>query len=701
MRHQRFASSSPATEDIMTTAPRLWKSQTIVNTSDAPVAPGRTAAQLDGHLIGLQDGGYVVVWSDNSGTYNPNGFAIVAQRYDIFGNKVGGEVPVSYLTSGDQIAPAITRLDNGNIAIAFEDQTGGDRDIYVRILDSALNVLRTDTIDTGTNLTFDASIAALAGGGYAVSYTVGSGDDTDIVARIVSPTGVAGDQFDIDNQTDNRNFSQLATLSNGNVVVAYQDDFNNVPLNTDVKYAIFTPAGALVTGPTTVPGGGDSVAERDADVAALRNGGFVVVWTDLATSSHDIRASILSNTGATVTSNIPVHANQGSEEEPRVVALADGGFLVSWNDVTTGTDFVRAQRFDALGNKIGAEFTVKEGIDPVGAPPDAALLADGRIAFALGDGSIPDANVMTSIWDPRTLEGNFDGVNQSDLLWLHDSGQAAVWLLQDTTAVLGLPVGPSVGTTWHLRGTADLDADGHSDFLWQNDNGQAAAWLTSPPFAAAIGANPGASWQVIDSGDFNADNHDDLLWQDAGGQASLWLLNGAAVISAAAIGSNMGPTWHVKAAGDFTGDHHTDILWQHDSGQAALWLIGGDDPASGPGVIGGEVVGPNMGPTWHVIDAGDFNGDGRSDILWQNDNGQAAIWLMSGTNLIGGAMVGPNLGPSWHVIGAGQFNNGDTKSDILWQHDSGQASVWLMDGTTLVSGVAVGPNPGADWHLIV
>jgi hypothetical protein len=685
----------------MTTAPRLWKSQTIVNTSDAPVAPGRTAAQLDGHLIGLQDGGYVVVWSDNSGTYNPNGFAIVAQRYDIFGNKVGGEVPVSYLTSGDQLAPAITRLDNGNIAIAFEDQTGGDRDIYVRILDPALNVLRTDTIDTGTNLTFDASIAALAGGGYAVSYTVGSGDDTDIVARIVSPTGVAGDQFDIDNQADNRNFSQLATLSNGNVVGAYQDDFNNVPLNTDVKYAIFTPAGALVTGPTTVPGGGDSVAERDADVAALRNGGFVVVWTDLATSSHDIRASILSNTGATVTSNIPVHANQGSEEEPRVVALADGGFLVSWNDVTTGTDFVRAQRFDALGNKIGAEFTVKEGIDPFGAPPDAALLADGRIAFALGDGSIPDANVMTSIWDPRTLEGNFDGVNQSDLLWLHDSGQAAVWLLQDTTAVLGLPVGPSVGTTWHLRGTADLDADGHSDFLWQNDNGQAAAWLTSPPFAAAIGANPGASWQVIDSGDFNADNHDDLLWQDAGGQASLWLLNGAAVISAAAIGSNMGPTWHVKAAGDFTGDHHTDILWQHDSGQAALWLIGGDDPASGPGVIGGEVVGPNMGPTWHVIDAGDFNGDGRSDILWQNDNGQAAIWLMSGTNLIGGAMVGPNLGPTWHVIGAGQFNNGDTKSDILWQHDSGQASVWLMDGTNLLSGVPIGPNPGADWHLIV
>ena len=81
----------------------------------------------------------------------------------------------------------------------------------------------------------------------------------------------------------------------------------------------------------------------------------------------------------------------------------------------------------------------------------------------------------------------------------------------------------------------------------------------------------------------------------------------------------------------------------------------------------GANVGSNPGPGWHVKRSGDFNGDGKSDILWQNDDGTAAIWLMNGTSLVGGSRCRPNPGPTWHVKDAGDFN-GDGKADILWQN---------------------------------
>ena len=53
-------------------------------------------------------------------------------------------------------------------------------------------------------------------------------------------------------------------------------------------------------------------------------------------------------------------------------------------------------------------------------------------------------------------------------------------------------------------------------------------------------------------------------------------------------------------------------------------------------VISDGGVGVNPGPSWKIKDAGDFNGDGKSDILWQNDNGAPAIWLMDGFAQLGG-----------------------------------------------------------------
>ena len=59
-----------------------------------------------------------------------------------------------------------------------------------------------------------------------------------------------------------------------------------------------------------------------------------------------------------------------------------------------------------------------------------------------------------------------------------------------------------------------------------------------------------------------------------------------------------------------------------------------------------EVLPSTRDRRWHAIDTGDFNGDGKADILWQNDDGTPAVWLMDGLNILGGANVGFNPGPT-------------------------------------------------------
>jgi hypothetical protein len=141
--------------------------------------------------------------------------------------------------------------------------------------------------------------------------------------------------------------------------------------------------------------------------------------------------------------------------------------------------------------------------------------------------------------------------------------------------------------------------------------------------------------------------------------------------------------------GDFNGDGKSDILWQHTDGSSAVWLVNGTGMTGGAGLIG-----PGTG--WSVRQRGDFNGDGKSDILWQHTDGSSAVWLMNGLNLgSGGGLLGPGTG--WNAEQIADFN-GDGKSDIVWQHTDGSTAIWLMDGLTL-SGGALLMGPGTGWSV--
>jgi kumamolisin len=80
--------------------------------------------------------------------------------------------------------------------------------------------------------------------------------------------------------------------------------------------------------------------------------------------------------------------------------------------------------------------------------------------------------------------------------------------------------------------------------------------------------------------------------------------------------------------------------------------------------------------------SGDFNGDGKQDILWRNTKtGEVDVWFMNGASVIAKAKVG-TLGLEWKIAGIADFN-GDGKSDILWQNTlNGTYGIWIMNGST-------------------
>jgi hypothetical protein len=141
---------------------------------------------------------------------------------------------------------------------------------------------------------------------------------------------------------------------------------------------------------------------------------------------------------------------------------------------------------------------------------------------------------------------------------------------------------------------------------------------------------------------------------------------------------------------DFNGDGKADMLFQQNNGTLAVWLMDGTTPTAL------AQVSPNPGPTWHVKASGDFGADGKSEILWQNDSGLPAIWTMNGTSFTAGALL-YNPGPTWHIQEAADFS-GDGRADILWQNDNGTPAIWLMDGSTMTT-AALLVNPQPSWHV--
>jgi hypothetical protein len=284
------------------------------------------------------------------------------------------------------------------------------------------------------------------------------------------------------------------------------------------------------------------------------------------------------------------------------------------------------------------------------------------------------ANITTSFgmtahrWSPQRsayLRGDFDGNGASDLLLRARSSGENTYLLQ----------GDGRGEFAPLLTV--------SDCCWLN----AATWSEEGRGAVV--------------GDFNGDGRDDVVLQGAAapdgsyvmfGSASGGFLNAVAVTNAGGMSyDRWAATRRTPYAGDFDGDGRDDLLLVAKTNSEDTILVLSDVSGS----FRSSAVITNLGglsaARWanSRVHIGDFDGNGTDDVVLQGNNTSDITTLLRGKDgsfVVSGVSYSYQMSPEFWASAArrghiGDFN-GDGRSDLLLQARSTSERTLLLLGST-------------------
>ncbi len=203
------------------------------------------------------------------------------------------------------------------------------------------------------------STASLSGGGFVVVW-YGSGEDSDAVGiygQIFTAEGmrVSGEFLVNTNNPFAQNLPSVAGLANGGFVAVWQSDGQDGD-GLGIYLRRFGAAGER-QGPEIQVHAFRLGSQELPHIAALLNGGFIVVWDGPGTTSErNIWGRLFDAQAQPMTSQFRINTYITAPGlRPRAAALAGGGFIVVWD--SEGQDFgkfgVYGQQYDAVGKRVG------------------------------------------------------------------------------------------------------------------------------------------------------------------------------------------------------------------------------------------------------------------------------------------------------------------------------------------------------------
>ena len=356
--------------------------------AQAPALVNTTTAgdQSPPLIAGLANGGFVVAW------YSTADGGIHAQQYDAGGARAGGETLVA--SAAGAAVNDIAGVTGGSIVLFTQGGPYGPSSVLAQRLDLTGAPLGAATVvvstTDGTQPLRGAAVEALPDGGWLVTYEreywpPAPGTSATLYGQRFDAGGAAiGGELTLA-QVSGPLATSAAVLPDGEWLIGY-NQFANYHDGLIAYAAQFSSSGSIEHRTTINPNPLDS--EVAPAVAVLAGGSEVVVWwtPDAWPAPGHLQAQLFDGTG---TPSAPAFdlANGdgllagGAVAPPQVTALAQGGFLVTWEHKVlvsapvgapaTYTFDLRAQYFDANGQaagspiQIGASVTAPSISEPV------------------------------------------------------------------------------------------------------------------------------------------------------------------------------------------------------------------------------------------------------------------------------------------------------------------------------------------------